>query len=200
VNRFRSRLAVPIGLLSLVAIAAGAAAALQRSGANDQAIPRQSPARQTYQKYWVGDSFEGFRHTDTVRRLDKPTRVESFVAEYVSFFYGDCRADAAGGCPLPLEIQNWPACRRNLSLYRDSPGGPPLPRKRFVALGAPAAIFEDGGRVEVYTGKTTVVIFGTDAARLRRAAQALRPSGSNKPVDRLPPPASGALQGKLRCS
>lgn len=196
-NRLR-RLTLGAAVL-VVTGGATAVAALQQSPPREGEIPRQSPARQSFRVYWVGRSFERLRHTDTVRRLDRPSRIEPFVAEYTSFFYGDCKPARADGCPLPLEIQNWPACRRNPSLYREWPGGPPLPREQLSALGAPAAVYEDGGRVEVYTGNTTVVIFGTDAARLQRAARALRPAGSNNRITRLRPPVRGALEGRLRC-
>jgi hypothetical protein len=66
--------------------------------------------------------------------------------------------------------------------------------------GVPAAYYEDGRRLEIQTGTSTVVIFGRKQAEVVTVADALR--GRNVPVrarDNLPAPAAGALDGSLRC-
>jgi hypothetical protein len=55
--------------------------------------------------------------------------------------------------------------------------------------------------LEIYTGRTTVVIFGNDAAQIRRAADALRSvDGRIKPRQKLPPPDPGAIEGEIKCT
>jgi hypothetical protein len=154
--------------------------------------------------YFLGQSFEGLPLVAKLRRLSKPGRGEAFGADFYSYLYGQCSLNAGedGGCPAPIEVQSWAACKRNLSVYTLTPDGKPLPRKQFVLRGVPAALFEEGNRLEVYTGTTTIVIFGNDPKQIRRAADQLRTlKGSPpKPGEPLPPPADGALQGTLPCS
>lgn len=105
-----------------------------------------------------------------------------------------------------LQVQIWPACERTRSSYTNDPPGPinlTLPRENTTIRGVPAAWFEARGRLELYTGRETIVLFrqaSISARQLREAAQAL--SGVNNPIrpgQRLAKPVPGALQGKLRC-
>jgi hypothetical protein len=138
-----------------------------------------------YALYYAGPSVDGF-----------PLTVVQHDPGDVDFQYGSCSAGPDTGCPAPVEIQVAPACHRNLSMYRDPYGPQPRPtRIRSV----PAAFFEGGARLEIYTGRSTVVIFGAHE-RVLRAARSLQ--GLNVPIAAdaaLPPPAKGALEGKLRC-
>jgi hypothetical protein len=108
-----------------------------------------------------------------------------------TFFYGKCGSWSEGLCSVPLQIQDYSTCRRWADAY---PGKPHL----FAFRGAKAAWVGTAGSFEVYTGRTTVVIF----ARSRRvawvAAQRLRDVNSTKP-SRLPPPTPGSLWGRLPC-
>ena len=61
--------------------------------------------------------------------------------------------------------------------------------------GVPAKHF--GDRVEIWTGTTDVVIFGTHAARAAQAHESVR--GGVGPGERLPAPAPGAIEGRLHC-
>ena len=77
--------------------------------------------------------------------------------------------------------------------------GGPVPRKTRIR-GVPAAYFEGGYRLEIQTGESTVVIFGS-RSRIRAAIAALE--GLNVgigPGQDLPPPAPGALDGSLPCN
>ncbi|MGH3031467.1 MAG: hypothetical protein ACRDNE_12045 [Gaiellaceae bacterium] len=118
----------------------------------------------------------------------------------MTFIYGDCEAESDAGCAPPLQVQVWRACERNLPSYSRTPAGDPLPHEKVRVRGVPAAFFEGGGRLELYTGDVSVVLFGEGRDQLLRAAGALR--GANveiaSEVD-LPPPADGALEGRLRC-
>jgi hypothetical protein len=136
------------------------------------------------------------------RRLEARVAPDPARANFVGFRYGDCTPTSDAGCPAPLEIQVWPACERNLSTYTLTPLGDPLPHEDASVRGVPAAFFEDGQRLEVYTGSVSVVLFGQGNAQLLRAAdalQAVNPQGGVRTGERLPAPAAGALEGKLSC-
>ena len=84
-----------------------------------------------------------------------------------------------------------------------APDGQAYDSKLTKIRGTDAAVFDDGLRIEVYTGDATVVIWGTDAARVRRAANALHGVHAGRKIassDPLPAPESGAQEGQLRCS
>jgi hypothetical protein len=142
--------------------------------------------------YSAGSSVDGLPLAAVLRRDD--------TANYVSFIYGECDATSETGCAPPAEVQVWPACVRNPSLYRGqrSPISPtPTPT---TVRGVPAAFFENGTRLEIQTGASTVVVFADGPERIGRIADALR--GVNVDVSqgaRLPAPAPGALDGKLSC-
>jgi len=141
--------------------------------------------------YSAGDRVDGLPLVAVVRRND--------TANFVSFVYGDCTAGGDAGCAPPAEIQVWPACLRNPALY-DSPlpGAPVL--QRATVRGVPAAFFDDGTRLEIQTGRSTVVVFGDSRARVLRIADALRPVNPPLPIGpSLPSPAPGALEGALLC-
>jgi hypothetical protein len=118
-------------------------------------------------------------------------------AEYVSFLYGDCVPDGDTGCAPPVEIQVWPACRRHLALYAPS-SGPDL--ERVTVRGVPGAVLDHGTRLEVQTGRSTIVIFADSRQRLSRLAAELRPLDSRTAAGvPLPQPAPGAMEGRLAC-
>ena len=152
--------------------------------------------------YSPGQSLEGLPLTGMARRLEARVAPDTHRANFASFRYGDCTPGNDGGCPAPLEIQIWPACERNLSSYSLTPFGDPLPHERVTVRGVPAAFFEDGHRLELYTGSVSVVMFGEGKAQLLRAAEALQavntPDGPG-PGEPLPAPAAGALEGRLEC-
>ncbi len=125
--------------------------------------------------YYAGDSFED------------------------GFIYGTCQPTYDAGCAPPLVIQVWPACIRNPALYAAA-GSMGIPSEPATVRGVPSAYFEDGERLEIQTGVSTIAIFGSDKAEVTRAAEALK--GVNLDAgatEELPQPAPGALTGKLRC-
>lgn len=141
--------------------------------------------------YYAGDSVEGVPLVAVLRRNDSAT--------YVSFIYGECNASSETGCAPPGEVQVWPACRRNPSLYK-GPRSPisPAPEQTTVR-GVPAASFEDGHRLEIQTGVSTVVIFGRSPEFALELAKALRGTNNDGQAGALPPPHPGALDGSLPC-
>jgi hypothetical protein len=76
-----------------------------------------------------------------------------------------------------LEIQSWPECRRNATSYSHAPLDLALIKpKRYLVHkypNLPALEFEDGSRVELYDGTTTVVVFAEGAERATEAVDAL---------------------------
>ncbi|MGH3137235.1 MAG: hypothetical protein ACRDPV_12185 [Gaiellaceae bacterium] len=143
-----------------------------------------------YPLYFAGDRVDGQPLVAVGRRSD--------TAEFVSFIYGDCTPADGVGCAPPIEIQIWPACRRHLALYEVSPAG--LAQERTTVRGVAAAILDDGTRLELQTGRATIVVFAGTRARLGRIARDLR--SLDPGVARggaLPPPAAGALEGALEC-
>jgi hypothetical protein len=139
--------------------------------------------------FFAGDRTEGIPLETVLRRSDS--------AEYVSFVYGDCVPEGDAGCAPPIEIQVWPACRRYLALY-DSSYGPDL--DRVTVRGVPAAVLDGGTRLELQTGRSTIVVFADSSQRLSRIAKSLRSlDARTAPGVPLPPPAPGAADGQLAC-
>ena len=132
--------------------------------------------------YFAGLDFEGLPLTAAMRNCDAPVQGEAGPGRSndVDYVYGDCdvidNPDHDGGCLFPLEVRTSPACEDNLSLYYRYPqlSGKPVPFKRTEIRGVPAASFEQGRRLELYTGDATVRVMGDDPDQVRRAALDLR--------------------------
>jgi hypothetical protein len=142
--------------------------------------------------YELGRSFDGLvaRHHDYVcNPAVNPHLVvsgPSIAVGYVSTTYGTCDASQAG-CAPPLDIQNWPECARNPNSYKPNPGVRlepeeeqlsnelnPVERIRMSrAPWIPALSFEAGTRIELFGGRTTVVVFANAPKLARDAAEAL---------------------------
>jgi hypothetical protein len=155
-----------------------------------------------FQLYYLGKSFDGFALSTVLYDRD-PWRT-------VSFIYGDCEPPGGtdGGCAPPLEVQNDPACARNRLKG-------PAPVQRFRIRGVPAAGFsaeieesvegsvpkarDQNGRLELYTGRETVSIFGGGQDRMRRAARALRALDSERVSPRLPSPVPDVVGRRITC-
>ena len=188
-------------LLSVIAVVGAVTGfALTRGGSADASAPdalrgnfsmAQAQAFTNFPLYNAGSSLDGM-----------PLAVFYDTGGFspsVSFLYGNCIATDDMGCSPPVQVQVWPACKRNPSLYESSRPGALTPEKTSVR-GVPAAFFEDGDRLEIQTGISTVVIFGRTRDEVLQVASALR--GVNVPVQAsqpLPQPATGALDGTLKC-
>jgi hypothetical protein len=153
--------------------------------------------------FYVGEEFDGIPLT-AVLREPIPQSPEGFGPETrgqvtIDFLYGSCEPPRGeGGCSLPIDIQIWPACVRNPSLYRVPPPGG---RRAARVRGVPAALLESGARLEIQAGRSTVVIWDSRRRPNPRAVAAAL-AGVNVPVSRgseLPEPAPGALDGTLAC-
>jgi hypothetical protein len=192
--RKRAHIAVAIALL-LGALFAAVAVAATFGDRGTRAAPKSTFSLEEarvfdkYAVYFAGDAVAGLPLVAILRRDDS--------AEYVSFIYGDCYNPTGDACAPPAEVQSWPACRRHVGLYE----GPysPVPEETAVR-GAPGAFFEGGRRLEIQTGKATIVIFGRSRSDVLQIAEALR--GVNVATEAnvpLPPPGTGALVGAVEC-
>jgi hypothetical protein len=173
-------------LAVVLAVSLGAAALIACGGAADEPAPlagdltlAQASAFEEFPLVYAGERVDGLPLVAIVRRDD--------TADYVSFVYGDCPPSSPdGGCAPPAEVQVWPADRRSLSAYDASRGGavPELMRIR----GSPAAFFDAGTRLELYTAQLTVVLFARSRERVGVLADALRcvaEDSANEPAERL---------------
>jgi hypothetical protein len=191
-----------VAALALAALASFGGVALSQSGSGGVSLPGHAPkgalslgqAREaSFPVYYPGDRVEGQALNVILRGYN------SSPLNDVDFIYGTCQPSSEAGCPAPIEVQVWPACARNLSSYSPSVQSG---REERTVRGVPAAYFStDGGRLELQTETSTIVIFaagGRDQAL--RVANSLRGLnngvGAGKP---LPAPAAGAVQGKLSC-
>ncbi|OFW75296.1 MAG: hypothetical protein A2Y55_03800 [Actinobacteria bacterium RBG_16_68_12] len=69
-----------------------------------------------------------------------------------------------------------------------------------MVRGVPATLLDDGRRLEIQTGRSTVVVFGDSSERVARIAEALRQVNvPGPPAPSLPAPSPGALEGTLTC-
>lgn len=140
-----------------------------------------------YRVYYVGAAISGVPFEEVEDDAWPDKRLVRWT-----FYYGDCEMPVGeGGCSGPLQIQNYPTCRRWAGAY---PGEPRL----FNFRGAKAAWVSTAGSLEVYSGRTTVVIFAHRPKLAMRAARLLRGVRQARP-SRLPPPVPGSLSGDLPC-
>jgi hypothetical protein len=154
-----------------------------------------------YELYNAGASFDGLPLT-AVQRVDAaPNPLEPVRADSWTFVYGNCTVTSSeeGGCALPVQIQIWPACERNPSVYP-----PDETREPVKVRGVPGFLYEDGTRLELTTGSSTVVIFGHPARLLDVAKRLVPANGLARSLGvtqrtNLPKPKAGAVEGTLAC-
>lgn len=152
---------------------------------------RRARAFRGFSLFWagdrIGDLFLGDVHS--YRSLNPGRR-----ATVYSFNYRNCRIAREGSGCAQVQLQLWPACSR-------VPADIDLPSDGRVRVrGADGFFYEGGNRLEVVTGKTTIVIFAGGRAAALRAARTLR--GLNVRVgvrEMLPRPAPGVLRRENRC-
>lgn len=168
-------------MLATASIAAALALAAYGSGQdperreNGDLTLEQARAFADFPLYYAGDRVDSFPLVVVLRRND--------TANYVSFVYGECRpASYDAGCAPPAEIQVWPGAIRNLGSYDASLPGSPVPERTSIR-GVPAAFLDDGTRLEIYTGGSTVVVFSGSRARVLEIARALRCMNAEAPSE-----------------
>ncbi|HEX7244072.1 MAG TPA: hypothetical protein VF245_00730 [Solirubrobacterales bacterium] len=143
-----------------------------------------------YPLYYAGGEIAG-NELDDISGEDSWQRNPDQRSVGFTFFYGTCELEGGDrpSCSPPIQIQVSSICDRHLGLYKGRPEVSDL-------RGAKASA--NGGGLEIFTGRTTVVIFG-EHKLFRPAIQQLRRLGQDTPPSRLPPPVPGALRGKLPC-
>jgi hypothetical protein len=118
-----------------------------------------------YTLYWVGPSFEHHPVTaaDGVEAY-KPSTGDSV-------YYGDCLPGngvlGSKGCLLPLKVTT--------SIYALHSNVELGSQRNTIIRGVPAAIFEAGRAIELYTGRLAIDLYASTSARAYAAAQLLRP-------------------------
>ena len=177
---------------SLAALVACAAMAfsLLGSGAEPTRGSQHGCGAPDYRVHTAGPSIAGLPLTHTKRSCEPPPALVVTASsgapppatrnDHTSYVYGDCtpggpRKDP-GGCTAPVEIQSAPHCERNYRLYRGLDGRL-YPHRLLRIRGVPAASFDGGTVIELYTGHTTISIFGERPALVRRAAEEVHPRG-----------------------
>lgn len=187
----RSWIVGACALLAALALAGSGPAGDGRGGSLPGFTLQQARAFEDFPLLYAGDRADGLPLVALLRRSD--------TADFVSFVYGDCVPSEDAGCAPPAEIQVWPACRRYLALY-GSEALAGAAAERTSIRGVPAALLDEGTRVELQTGSSTVVVFADSRARAASIARMLRPLAEpGLPGERLPPPAPGAREGTLAC-
>jgi hypothetical protein len=189
---------------------AGAVAASLR-GNFDQG---RAAAFEGYRLFSPGASFAGIPLAAVTRRRDKPNPLLPATARprganWVNFVYASgCYYDDFGiACKDMAQVQVWPACERNLSVYERARRDGDVRLEMMTIRGVPAAFFEDDTMLEIYTADATVVLFARSTEQLRQLADELgsvNASALGAPsvarTQELPPPAEGALAGGLACA
>jgi hypothetical protein len=173
--------------------------------------------RASYTVYFLSSRFEGLPVTGAQRdcRRAQP-KVQETGSHSTSYQYGSCDPGMAEGCTAPLEVSSHPMCEAHARLYTED-DGKPLAHRALRVLGVPAAAFDGGLTIEVYTGHTTVSVSGHRARQVLRAARSVQiaprraiPSGTrdwtrlpiavaSKPLRRLPPPNFSILRRTVPC-
>jgi hypothetical protein len=188
-------------VFGVVGLSAGVAAVSSGAGSAGDEVDFVRPARGNltaerlaswsgFPVYSVGAAFESLPissinhvsvnvpYGDTGERpRDRPEFMRStdrhqVELDYVSVMYGGCElndSDDTRSCALPLEIQTWRGCNRTLSDIDYGPGIP-VEYEPLSIGGATAVVFPDG-RIEIYTGSSTIVVFGDSPDRASRAAR-----------------------------
>ncbi len=131
--------------------------------------------------YHAGPSLEGLPVTEGARHhvATAPEFPELGRQDDVTYLYGECReltgeaATVEGGCLPPIEVQSSPLCEKHKNLYQAPEGGGWEFEEKTIK-GVPAASFDGGRILEIYTVDTTITVYGHDPAQVLRFADALR--------------------------
>jgi len=139
-----------------------------------------SGAGQQYTQFAVAPPFDGLPFFKA-QRTCTPAHDGQPRWDVTTYVYGTCDT-TAGSCQPPLQIQVSPLCESHASLYTTAEDQP-YPFQSTTIDGVPAAIFDAGNGTgepgsavtELYTGTTTIAIYGADAGQELRVAEALAP-------------------------
>lgn len=165
-----------------------------------EALPCTSEDEPTnFAAYSLGRDFEGLPLKSQLRRctLPPPRAPPQVRQNSVIYIYGTCEVPEIpeGSCVPPVQVHSKPRCEVGFS--------PPSHHNpladRILVRGVPARIYEDGYRLEMLVGRSTVTIHGVDRAQVLRAGRGLvrapaipsHPAREGDPTGPLPSPPSG---------
>jgi len=121
-----------------------------------------------------------------------PVRDGDERSMFWTFSYGNCDLSSNGDCDPQLQVQSWSTCYRWASQLHHK-------LHVFDIRGAKASRGAGGSEVEIFTGRTTVVLFAYTRKLAMTASRQLRRVGQAQPPSLLPPPVPGSLRGSLPC-
>jgi hypothetical protein len=133
-----------------------------------------------YTIYWAGPTFE--HHPVTA--ADGVQAYKASTGD--SIYYGGCVSGngplGSNGCLLPLKVRTTVyVLHSNVELGT---------QRNTVIRGVPAAVFDEGRAIELYTGQLMIDVYSNTAARTLAAANLLRPlNATGTSSTPLPPPA-----------
>ncbi len=132
-----------------------------------------------YRIYWVGSRFED----QSLVAVDGRKSYNSSVGD--SVYYGDCISDkslfGSGSCTLPLRVATL--------IYKRHDNQPLGAQRNILIRGVPAAVYDEGRSLELYSGRVAIDVFSDTFASARAAALSLRPiNARGSASEPLPPP------------
>jgi hypothetical protein len=146
-----------------------------------------------YEIYWVGHRFNG----QPLAAVDGQKGYINTVGD--SVYYGDCVHGkgifGGGSCVLPLQVTTV-----IYSLHSNSALGP---QRNIVVRGVPAAVYDEGRSIEIYSGRVAIDVFSDTFSHALRAATELLPLNApgsaqgNLPAPVYCPLLSGAVDATL---
>ena len=140
--------------------------------------------------YQAGDEVAGLRLEAVSSH--PPVKDHDQRSMFWTFAYGDCDPPRAGDCDPQLQVQSWSTCYRWASqLHRRL--------RLFNVRGAKGIRGAGGSEVEIFTGRTTVVLFAYTQSLAMAAARQMRKVSQTQTPSLLPAPVPGSLGGKLPC-
>jgi hypothetical protein len=153
-----------------------------------------------YPVYWAGEEAAGLPLED----IENYSAFEENAPAGWDFSYGSCEPVGADhpSCAPPLEIQVDSTCKRwaaelvpKRAHLLDFRGAKAFWRGGLPVAGGGEA---EAGPLEIFTGRTTVVVFAPERKVAFTVARQLRTVHQMQP-SRLPAPVAGSLQGRLPC-
>jgi hypothetical protein len=151
---------------------------------------REVEAFDAFPVYQAGEEVAGLRLEAVSSH--PPVRGDDQRSMFWTFSYGDCDPPRDGDCDPQLQVQSWSTCYRWASqLHRRL--------RLFNVRGAKGIRGAGGSKVEVFTGRTTVVLFAYTRSFATAAARQMRKVSQTQTPSLLPAPVPGSLGGKLPC-
>jgi len=170
------RILTAVVLASVLLAGCGAASKPQPVSRAEISEARSFPY---YPLYWVGPRFEGVK----LISADGQRAYAPLFGD--SVYYGNCTGDkgifGGGTCQLPLQVKTL--------IYQRHSNDALGQQRNILVRGVPAALYDGGHALELYTGQVAVDLYSTSLAGTLRAAQELRPiNASGAPRSPLPLP------------